>query len=397
MTGRGESGFTIIEMLVAVAVMMAVLGAVFSLLNPAQGIFQTEPEVSDVQQRLRVSLDTLEKDLLMAGAGVSAGARAGPLSSYFAPVMPYRRGDVGDDARAGVFYRPDTITVLYVPPTHAQTTVGSAMDFGNELLAQARVNCGPDAHDRLCGFTQDMRILLFEPNGAFDTFTLTDVQGQDLRLEHVAALSSTYSGGKAVVAEVVSHTYYLKADASTNAFQLMHYDGYQTDLPVVDHVVGLEFEYFGDPRPPQLIPDVSSVDESWATYGPKPPALDVDEGSDSWGPGENCTFAVVSGVHVPRLATLAAGRALVRLTSSILNDGPWCLDATHERRFDADLLRIRRVRLVVRVQAAAVSMRGQAGALFSRGGAVTSAERFVPDQEIRLDITPRNMAAGGAR
>ncbi len=392
---RNEEGFTIIEMLVAVAIMMAVTGAVFSLVNPAHGVFQTQPEVADVQQRLRVSVDTLTRDLSMAGAGISTGTAAGPLVSYFAPVMPYRRGEVGDDGRTGTFYRPDAISILYVPSTSAQTTAIGAIDLGSELVIAARVNCGLSVHDRLCGFTEDMRVLLFDPRGAFDTATVTDVQGQSLRVRH-GPLSSGYDRGDTIVAEVASHTYYLKADTSTNTFQLMHYDGYQTDRPVVDNVVKMAFEYFGAPEPPRMMPDVSTsaTEVRATTYGPLPPPLDADEPSDSWPAGENCVFAVASGSHVSRLPTVAPGTTPVRLDPAMLRDGPWCPDATHAMRFDADLFRVRRVRVVVRVQAAAASMRGPTGVLFTRGGTRSSAERFVPDQEIRMDVTPRNMGAG---
>ena len=94
---RRAAGFTIIEMLIATIVMMAVTGAVFTLLNPAQGINQTQPEVSDLQQRMRVGVDTLTKDLIMAGAGSYMGSSAGALYNYFAPIMPYRSGDATPD------------------------------------------------------------------------------------------------------------------------------------------------------------------------------------------------------------------------------------------------------------------------------------------------------------
>ena len=46
------------------------------------------------------------------------------------------------------------------------------------------------------------------------------------------------------------HTYYLKADAASQTFQLMHADGSASpDVPVVDHVVSLAFQYDGEPRP----------------------------------------------------------------------------------------------------------------------------------------------------
>jgi len=41
-----------------------------------------------------------------------------------------------------------------------------------------------------------------------------------------------------------------------------------------------------------------------------------------------------------------------------------------------------------------VALRGPAGVLFTYGGTSTGGARLVPDQEIRFDITPRNMNLG---
>lgn len=395
---RSQAGFTITEMMIASTIMIAVTGAVFTLMNPAQGTFQAQPEVSDMQQRLRVGVDTLKKDLLMAGAGTYTGASAGALYNYFAPIMPYRTGDVSPDAPESFF--SDRLSLMYVPPTPSQTTIdASPQEYmpktSKELKVTAQPNCPPNKADQLCGMEAGMRLVLFDPNGSWDAITITNVQDQALHLQYAGELSVPYVNGS-YVTQVATHTYWLKTDVATNTFQLMHYDGYQTDLPVVDHVVKLQFEYFGEPQPPQLLPNVvlSSTTGPWTTYGPKPPALTVDNANDSWGTGENCTFMVLNGAHAPRLATLATGVAQVKLDPGILTDGPFCPDGTQKNRFDADLLRIRRVRVNMRVQAASAAVRGPAGVLFRYGGTSSSAERYVPDQEIRFDVTPRNMNLG---
>ena len=103
----GEGGFTIVEMLVAMTIMLALTGAIFDVVNPVQATFQAQPEISDMHQRLRVAIDTLSKDVMMAGAGLP--------STSVAPVMPYRAGATASDPAGGVFYRPDAITAVYVP------------------------------------------------------------------------------------------------------------------------------------------------------------------------------------------------------------------------------------------------------------------------------------------
>ena len=108
-----------------------------------------------------------------------------------------------------------------------------------------------------------------------------------------------------------TRTYYVKADT----FELMQYDGGVSDLPMVEHVVGLAFEYFG-------------ADDT--------------------------------------------GRGLARIDPARLVDGPWTEDASH-RRVDADVKRIRDVRVFIRLESTAPSLR-----------------RLVPDDEITFDVALRN-------
>jgi hypothetical protein len=396
-----EGGFTILEMLMATTIMMVVTASVFTLLNPASGTFQTQPEVSDMQQRLRVGVDTLAKDLVMAGAGAYMGTSTGALYNYFAPVLPYRSGTIDHDPDKGIYYRPDTISIIYVPPTPAQTTIRDPMPANSsELKVEGELNCPGGKQNALCGFSDNMRVVVFDSNGSFDPLTITQVQDAALHLQHNRdKLSVAYQPG-AQVTQVATHTYYLKTDNTAKTYQLMHYDGYQTDLPVADNVVGLEFEYFGEPQPPTLIPNkpVTDTKGPWTTYGPKPPAIGVPNSSGGYPNGENCAFLVdgASGQHAPRLATLSAGGVgLVKLDPAILQDGPWCPSAAQVDRFDADLLRIRRVRVKLRVQVAQPHLRGPANTLFNKyGGTAERGTKFVPDQELRFDVAPRNMNLG---
>jgi prepilin-type N-terminal cleavage/methylation domain-containing protein len=292
-------GFSLLELLLAMLIGTVVVGTLFQLLDSAQALFQPQLEAADLQQRMRVAVDVVAREVMMAGAGRTAGTDAGPLSVSVAPVMPYRRGLAGDDPASGVFYRPDTITVLYVASSAA-----------------------PDP--------------------------------------------------------VVSRTYYLRSDAETDAFQLMQYDGDSGDFPLVDNVVALAFEYFGEAQPPVSMP---------------PPEIDTDlDPSDEYPAGENCLFTRVDEAAVPRLPSLAPAAQWVFLTEGVLTDGPWCPNALSANRFDADLLRIRRVRVRLRLQVGQAAFRGPSGPLFTRGGFATVATRLVPDREIAFDVTPPNLA-----
>ena len=190
-------GFSFIELVVAMAIMLAVTSSMFGLVDSARTVFEIDLERADMQQRARVSMSALYRDLVMAGAGLQMPA-----------IAPFRRGDENPDLPGSAF--SDRISVRYVPPDAA-------------------------------------------------------------------------AGG------AVTITYALRDDTA-GVPQLTRYDGRTTDLPVVDQLAGLRFEYFD-----------------------------------------------ASGQQIP----------IERFT-----DGPWVPDAAAADRFDADLLAIRRVRALVRVRPA---------------------------------------------
>lgn len=394
-----EAGFSLLEMLISTAILVVVTGSIFSLLNPAEGTYRAQPEVSDMQQRLRVAVESVQRDILMAGAGTYQGAINGALLNYFSPILPHSVGTLVPGSPDNP--NPQAITIMYVPPTNSQTTIRT--DMPNES-AELKVDAQPGCPENnvLCGFEEGMRTLIFDPSGAYDIFTITQVQDDALHLQHRDdKFTTTYETG-AYITQIASHTYYL----NTTEHRLYHYDGYQTNLPLVDNVVDLRFEYFGEPQPSVLRKPVTDPVGPWTTYGPKPPALGVDTGGNDWGPGENCLFQVVNGQQVPRLADWLGGNppgTLVPIPYSELNDGPWCPGQTNgngtdlPNRYDADMLRVRKIRVTMRVQVGPASLRGtnpQGQTLFTNPGTAKTGEGYVPDQEIRFEVTPRNMNIG---
>ena len=361
---RSEAGYSLTEMLIATGIMMAVTGSIFSLVNPAQGTSRIQPEAADMQQRARIAAETLYKDLVMAGAGPYQGPATGGLSNFFASIVPYRLGKLSADPPGT--YKDNALTIVYVPNTASQTTIRTNMPLSSvELKVDPQPGC--PTTDLLCGFTEGMSVLIFNPaTGGFDTFAITRVQSEALHLQHRGTnLSEEYPIG-ASIAQAQYHTYY----HDTVQSQLRHYDGLDTDVPLVDNVVDLKFEYWGDPNPPRA-------------PVPKPSTA------------TNCVMAGTT----PLLATLPATTgSLVRLQSSILTDGPWCPTSTSPNRFDADLLRVRKVSVLVRVQASDPSMRGPAGTFFKKAGDVSGIGAgpggWIPDYEMKFEVVPRNLNLG---
>ena len=366
-----DAGFTLVEMLVAMTILLVVVGTVFSMVDPGHGISKAQPEVADMQQRMRVAADVLQKDLIMAGAGTYSGSIAGALANFFPPIIPRRTGNLNPDPDMSFF--DDRISIAYVPDTASQTDVRDTMPSTSaEVKVFAQPGCPVvTPMDNLCGFKEGMRVLVFDRTGAYDFFTITQVQstGTEGHLQHNETLNLDKNLSKAYsqddgarVAQVETHVYWLNRVTS----QLQHYDGLgpSGDIPMVDNTVNLRFTYFGDPNPP---------------LAPRPQA-----GSS------NC---IMDGGGNPLLPVLASGgSSLVELTPQMLSDGPPCGIAPN--RFDADLYRVRKVRVELRVQAGLQEMRGQNPAgktLFINPGSNTQPYTRVPDYSMTFEVAPRNM------
>jgi len=355
-----DRGFSLVESLVALALTLTVAGAVVAFASPGSDVARAEPEAIDMQQRARSASTALTRDLVMAGAGLSEGPRTGALVAYFAPVMPRRLGLNGADAVNVA--RADVVTMAYVPPTPAQTTLSDALLPGaTDLRVDTRPNC--PVGRALCGFEEGMNVLVFDTAGFFDLFALRSVGAGVGVVQHLDGLANHSYAAGAFASQVELHTYYF----DPAAHQLRHYDGAQTDVPVVDNVVSASFEYFGDPQPP---------------IAPKPP------------PGvANCLYDA-AGNPISGLAPLPIGfdeGTLARLPLATFTDGPWCGEGG--TAFDADLLRVRRVRVTLRLQAAAAGLRG-AGADYAVSGISRRALASLPDYSIVFDVSPRNLNFG---
>ena len=93
-------------------------------------------------------------------------------------------------------FRPDTITLSYIPNTYSQTTISQSMPTPSaELKVTDQPNCPADAGN-LCGFKEGMDVIIFDQSGNFDIFTITNVQDAAAHLQHRGQdLSKAYDAG----------------------------------------------------------------------------------------------------------------------------------------------------------------------------------------------------------
>jgi hypothetical protein len=381
---RDIEGFSMVEMLIATALTLGLAAGAFSVLHPSQSAFEAHAEAADLQQRLRAAVTTMVVDIVAAGAGPDRGPFAGSLLRAFAPVLPYRRGTNADDPPGSFF--DDRITLVSAPVAAPSTTIaadGPPLD-STWFAVAAQPQCA--AATPLCLMLAGGAVAIFDGSGSVDFATVTAISSTPPvpMLEH-ADDRLAFTGYAPVSTSVVGMSVISYA-FDRAAAQLIVSRGFNMpDAPVADNVVGLTFAYLGDPEPPRI-----------ATYGPLPPPVDVQGSSAAWPPGENCAFVVSDRAHVPRLPVLDGGPGLVALPQALLTDGPWCPDASSSNRWDADLLRVRAVVVTLRVQAAIAALRGPAGMLFANAGTGRNSSRWVPDREVRFQISPRNMNFGRA-
>jgi hypothetical protein len=358
-TRRGlasEAGYSLIEMLVSSAIMLTVTGAIFTLMNPAQGTSQAQTEVAEVQQTARVGSDALFKELVMAGAGVYQGSMTGSLINFFAPILPRRAGSLDPDPPT--VFRSDAISITYIPNTYSQTTILRSMPAQSQELKVNDLDASKcPRKDPLCVFTDGMVVLVFDSSGHFDTFEITNVQSAAAHLQHRGQdLNYSYQTG-ASITQAVSNTYY--RDSTTN--QLKRYNGGATDTAIVDNLVDMQVSYFGDPNPPKM---------------PKPPLGE-----------ENCLYDAAGD---PKLSVLPiTDGSLAALTPSMLIGPEFCGGGNNQ--YDPDLLRVRKVRVSLRVQVASAALRGLDDTLWRHPGQSQGGSKTVPDYTVTFDVTPRNL------
>jgi len=321
-----ESGFTLTEVLIASAIFLTASIPFFYLAAGAQRLARSQSEAVDLHQRARVAADKLRQDLTMAGAGPPQDQTMEALVNYLPPIVPLRSGIRSADPELSAY--GDRLSILYVPGDGWQASLGTDMPSPSAgLQLQVLPGCPTVG---VCGFTEGADAMIVDVSGrgqGFEVFTVTGIAGELLHDWPNGSFSRAYASATAAVVPVVQRVYYF--DRSSR--RLMLYDGFQSDVPLVDNLVDLRFSYYGDAVP---------------------------------GPG------------------------LQQLPLAAFTDGPFLGVSPH--RFDADLLRIRLVRATLRLQAAADDARAR-GAWFLRPGRSNSGYSYVPDFEITFDVAPRNL------
>lgn len=149
---RREAGFTLVETIVAMGIMLVVLAGVFAALTNAMTAEQTARGITTLNGHLRSSMDLVVRDMLQVGQGLPTGRVIGVPNGAGATAIT-RPGPAADGACAGVAMFP-VATVLQA------VTVGP--DLGPAINGQCTDVITMLAHD---GAFEDINVSSIAANG----------------------------------------------------------------------------------------------------------------------------------------------------------------------------------------------------------------------------------------
>ena len=282
-----EKGFTFVELMVAIAVMLVVMAAATSLYQKSVQVSTMVTQQAEMQSELRAAANQLARDLNQAGTGIPIGgipipsAAGGGTNPQFACDSVKCYITVNNKLTQGVLYKvtpangvgpnvvqaSDAIIITYSDPGlnwSAYTTQVAAKD-GSTITMPAGTT--PVLNDPAVGLTVGDVLLLQNANGAAagvvtnynaTTRLITFANLDPLNMNQSAATAGNIKAlefspvpGAApyypaiTVSRIMMITYFIRQinTPSGSDTQLMRQVGARTPTPVADHIEDLQFTY----------------------------------------------------------------------------------------------------------------------------------------------------------
>jgi len=213
-----DRGFTMVELLVALAVVSVIGAGVAAVVPASRVVFEQTPAALDAQHRGRAAAEALAQPLRTAG-----------VPGFVPPALALSPHPDGHGFQA--------VLAIVRRANAAHGTLAADQAGGSGALVLADASC-PDV-DEVCGFTAGATAVIADGAGRFDLFMVSEVNEGAHRLRSARAFSAPYAAD-AIVVEVDAHTYRLDAqpDGSTT---LVRETMAGVTQPIVDRVRALAF------------------------------------------------------------------------------------------------------------------------------------------------------------
>jgi prepilin-type N-terminal cleavage/methylation domain-containing protein len=294
-----KRGFTLVELMVSMAVGLIVMAAMASLFRTGMQSTFIVAQRAETQQNMRAAIDLIVKDISMAGAGLPSGglqlptgggattAKYGcdqsatcyvptftyPNSNYMYGVIPgYNNGVQGGVAVPTASTRiNDSITVIYCDynfPLYEYNVTFPATPNGTliNLSPNASFSPAPPAVNAAGGVQVGDLILLNGTNGVSAVGEVTNLTTTSITFANLDPLNMNWSGGthtnnvfavsgnvgyaappagttQATAYRLYAVTYYLTVPTNGQKPRLMRQVNGLTPVPVADDIINLQFAY----------------------------------------------------------------------------------------------------------------------------------------------------------
>lgn len=227
-----EGGFTLVELLIAIAITIVIAGAIAAVAPQAHAAFDRLPADLELQQRGRTAIDVLSQALRSAGTNVAATQSFGVLSDLL-PIV-----SVSGEDEPGVFTE---LTVIIPAPDPAQATLDVDQIAPGGAMTLSTAHC-PNIND-VCGFTPKKTAVVADGEGHFDVFSIAATDVGSHQLTPAKALSLSYPDGSVLV-EADQFVFSLK-EQPDGSYSLVRKTAAGAVQPIVDFVSGLTFDRTG--------------------------------------------------------------------------------------------------------------------------------------------------------
>lgn len=174
----GQSGFTLIEMLVVMVLLAVVLGGLFGTLNRTKGEADRVGTLVEKRQSARAAVQLLERDLRMAGSGlggVPISASFNNTALTFAAVTPGPGGGANS-----------CDSLLIMGAWAANTVTTAPMPSASSILKVADVS----------GFASGDLVIITDGSTSANLFEVTSVNASSNNIQHNPSSPYNLSGGR---------------------------------------------------------------------------------------------------------------------------------------------------------------------------------------------------------
>lgn len=236
-----DRGFSLVELLVATAILLIVCAGIVDMLSRALAAAPVLEETTDLHQRTRAASEAMAADARQAAAGGASGT----LARVMAAVEPRSMLDPPGSAR------DDVVTLRYGLARGARAWLAAPLAPSAASVALASAGC--PASTTACGFTAGSRGMLLDDSGLASVVEIEALGPGSLAILDVhGPRAGTFAAG-AEILEATEVTY--RFDPAVR--QLLRTEGGGTFV-VADHVVDARFSYFDEallPIPIELLRD----------------------------------------------------------------------------------------------------------------------------------------------